>query len=144
MANYTCATRTNYFRVNDAESFKAFMARAYGTEDRVDLWEEKDKDGNTVYGFGTLGSIAGLRAVSDEDEEDDCDYDAFVDGIQKFVADGDAIIILESGHEKLRYVAGGALVITKDQCEYLDISDEAKKLAAKLLGNPEWATKCEY
>jgi len=49
MANYTCATRTNYFRVNDAENFKAFMARAYGTEDRVDLWEEKDKDGNTVY-----------------------------------------------------------------------------------------------
>jgi len=113
MANYTCATRTNYFRVNDAENFKAFMARAYGTEDRVDLWEEKDKDGNTVYGFGTFGSIAGLRAASDEDEEDDCDYDAFVDGIQKFVAPDDAIIILESGHEKLRYVTGSALVIKK-------------------------------
>jgi len=144
MANYTCATRTNYFRVNDAENFKAFMARAYGTEDRVDLWEEKDKDGNTVYGFGTFGSIAGLRAASDEDEEDDCDYDAFVDGIQKFVAPDDAIIILESGHEKLRYVTGSALVITKDHCESVDVANEAVKLAAKLLINPAWVTQCAY
>ncbi len=62
MANYTCATRTNYFRVNDAENFKAFMARAYGTEDRVDLWEEKDKDGNWKVICWILPLYPGMRS----------------------------------------------------------------------------------
>lgn len=30
MANYNCAIRTNYFRVKDADKFKAFMSDVYG------------------------------------------------------------------------------------------------------------------
>lgn len=109
MANYYASTRTNYFRVKDEEEFRKFMAHVSGTEDRVELWEEKDKNSNTVFGFGTLGGIAGVTDYhndSDADSDDeDCedDFDAFLDGLQTFVADDDAIIILESGHEKLRY-----------------------------------------
>lgn len=66
------------------------------------------------------------------------------DSLQTFVADDDAIIILESGHEKLCYVVGSAYIITKDRCDCLDISDLAVKYAAQLLGNPEWTTICDY
>ena len=109
MANYYASTRTNYFRVKDEEEFRKFMAHVSGTEDRVELWEEKDNNDNTVFGFGTLGGIAGVTDYhndSDADSDDeDCedDFDAFLEGLQTFVADDDAIIILESGHEKLRY-----------------------------------------
>ena len=50
MANYYAYIRTNYFRVKDEKKFREFMARVSGTEDRVELWEEKDKNGNTVFG----------------------------------------------------------------------------------------------
>ena len=50
MANYYAYIRTNYFRVKDEKKFSEFMARVSGTEDRVELWEEKDKNGNTVFG----------------------------------------------------------------------------------------------
>ena len=107
MANYYASIRTNYFRVKDEKKFREFMAHVSGTEDRVELWEEKDKNGNTVFGFGTLGGIAGVTDYHNnseddgEDEDSEADFDAFLDSLQTFVADDDAIIILESGHEKI-------------------------------------------
>ena len=124
MANYYASTRTNYFRVKDEEEFRKFMAHVSGTEDRVELWEEKDKNGNTVFGFGTLGGIAGVTDYHNDSEDDgedsEADFDAFLNALQTFVADDDAIIILESGHEKLRYVVGSAYIITRDHCDYYD------------------------
>lgn len=148
MANYYAATRTNYFRVKDADEFREFMSHVYGTEDRIELWEKKDMEDQLVFGFGTNSSIAGFRDCSsdmDEDEaNDECDYDAFVEKLQTFVADDDAIIIFESGHEKLRYVTGTALVITSDCYGYLDIADLAVKHAAAMLKDPQWNTTCSY
>ena len=141
MANYCCAVRTNYFHVNDPDGFKQFMDKVYGCEDAVDVWEEKDKDGETVFGFGCYGAIAGLVG---DDDEDDCEYDAFVDGLQKYVADDDAIIIMESGNEKLRYVIGSATIITSKKYEYLDIASLAAARAAEIIGNPGWVTKVDY
>ena len=42
MANYESCIRTNYFHVNNPEEFKKYMRRVYGTEDSIELWEEKD------------------------------------------------------------------------------------------------------
>lgn len=145
MANYESCIRTNYFHVNDPEGFKKYMRRVYGTEDSVELWEEQDAEGKPVFGFGTMGGIGGVNPEDENAEEvEDSDYDAVINDLQTFVADGDAIIILECGHEKLRYIVGSALVITKDQCESLDIAHLAASLAAKLLGDPNWCTRCEY
>ena len=49
MANYYASTRTNYFRVKDEEEFRKFMAHVSGTEDRVELWEEKDNNDNMEF-----------------------------------------------------------------------------------------------
>ena len=40
MANYNCAIRTNYFRVKDADKFKAFMSDVYSSEDEIEVFEE--------------------------------------------------------------------------------------------------------
>ncbi len=147
MANYTCSTRTNYFHVKEPEQFQAFMARVYGTEDHVELWEAPDADGNPTYAFGTEGSIGGLQPLDSEQAEDaydDADYDAFIHGLQELIADDDAVIIQESGGEKLRYLVGSALIITKNQCEHLDILDVAVAKARQMLGNPEWGTRTDY
>ena len=171
MANYYDITRTNYFHVKDEAAFRDFMSKAVGDEGGIDLWDdEKDDQGNTLFGFGLYGCIAGIpvpvtdenenkrggtdptsASVTDEEDEDDeesedveYDYDAFITGLQQFVADDDAILIFESGHEKLRYVGGGALVITAQETYYIDLQDAACKKAAELLHNEQWATKCTY
>lgn len=71
-------------------------------------------------------------------------YDEFIDGLQECVADDDAIIIFESGNEKLRYVVGSATIITSKDYEYISITHTASKRAAELLNNSEWTTQCEY
>lgn len=146
MANYCCTIRTNYFHVKDEEKFRVLMNRVYGSEDTIELWEEKDKAGNTVFGFGTYGGISGVKnAKEDYDEDvDETAYDEFIDGLQECVADDDAIIILESGNEKLRYVIGSATIITSKDYKYLDIAAVASQEAAEMLGRPNWRTRCEY
>ena len=146
MANYHCTIRTNYFHVKDEEAFRELMSRAYGSEDNLQLFESADKNGKTVFGFGVYGGIAGVRnADADEDDDvDDTAYDKFIAELQKCIADDDAIIILESGNEKLRYIVGSATIITSNDHSYLDITSIASKKAAKMLNNPEWQTKCEY
>ena len=146
MANYHCTIRTNYFHVKDEERFRELMSRVYGSEDNVNLFESKDKNGKTVFGFGVYGGISGVRnAMADEDDDaDDTAYDEFIAELQDCIADDDAIIILESGNEKLRYIVGSATIITSEDHDYLDITALATERAAEMLKNPDWQTICEY
>lgn len=130
MANYCCTIRTNYFHVKDENAFRTFMSRVYGCEDDIELWEEKDKDGRAVFGFGVYGGISGIRDQ--------------IDKLQEFVADDDAVIILESGNEKMRYVVGSATIVTSSDYKYIDIEDIAVKQAGEMLHNPLWKTICDY
>lgn len=141
MANYCCTIRTNYFHVKDENAFRTFMSRVYGCEDDIELWEEKDKDGRAVFGFGVYGGISGIR---DQDADEDSSYDDFIDKLQEFVADDDAVIILESGNEKMRYVVGSATIVTSSDYKYIDIEDIAVKQAGEMLHNPLWKTICDY
>lgn len=141
MANYNCAICTNYFHVKDENKFRDLMNRVYGSEGEIELYEEKDSSGETVFTFCLYGGIAGLRnAKADDDDADESSYDEFIDGLQECVSDNDAVIILEAGHEKLRYVIGSATVITSKGYRYMDISDIAIREAAAMLGNSKWET----
>ena len=146
MANYCCTIRTNYFHVKDEEKFRALMNRAYGYEDNIEFWEKRDANGNTVFGFGVYGGISGLRnsGADEDDDYDESSYDEFLDGLQECVADDDAIIILEAGNEKMRYIIGAATIITSSNRAYLDIEDLAKQKASEFLCNPSWQTQCTY
>lgn len=149
MANYTCTVRTNYFRVKDPDEFRSFMARVYGREDAVTLWEEKSENGTPLFAFGSYGGIGGLRGSAeneseDEVQDDDEAYDEFIAGLQHHIADDDAVIILEAGHEKMRYVIGCAEIVTSEAHEGLDMTSLVISKAAAMLNDPKWITKCEY
>lgn len=146
MANYNCAIRTNYFHVADEKRFRELLGQACGCEDAVILWEEKDQDGKTVFGFGCYGGNSSISVVEgDEDEEEfeDTSYDKFIEELQKCVAEDDAVIIFVAGNENLRYVAGTALIITRSDVKYIDLIETAVKEAARMLGQPGWRSKCD-
>ena len=142
MANYNCAIRTNYFRVKDADKFKAFMSEVYGSEDEIEVFEKPDKNGVTRYGFVCYGGICGVCSMNEDCE--DSSYDLFVEGLQQYVADDDAIILFESGNEKLRSLIGSAVVITSKEYRYMRIEDFAISEAAKTLNNPKLTTEVAY
>lgn len=146
MANYHCAIRTNYFHVKDPELFRQFMARVYGADGTVELWEEQDTSGQITFAFGSNGGISGLRNAAEDTSEtaNESAYDEFVCGLQQHIQENDAVIILESGREKLCYLVGTAEIITSTGCDHLDISDLAQRHAAIMLGNPAWQTKLDY
>ena len=143
MANYCCTIRTNYFHVKDEAEFRLLMEQVYGSEDAVEIWEKRDDEGNTTFGFGCYGGIAGIRDT-DDDDLDETAFDRFLEKLQQCVAENDAVIILEAGNEKMRYVVGTALILTNKACEYLDIAELAEKRAAELLATPSWKTKLMY
>lgn len=142
MANYNCVVRTNYFHVKDMDAFLDLMNRTVGSEDGVEIWEETDQDGNPIYAFGCYGGIAGLPNESDGKIDDDS-YDRFTDELQKCVAENDAVIIMESGHEKLRYVTGSAFIITSNDTKYLDVETLALEATEKMIGT-EFVTRMDY
>lgn len=88
--NYNRAIRTNYFHVQNPQGFRAFMDTVYAGRNKVFLFEKEDDCGSIVFRFECNAEISGLR--SDTDEE--LIYDDFIDGLQKFVANDEEIVIL--------------------------------------------------
>ena len=148
MANYCCATRTNYFRVKNPDEFRSFMRKVLCSEDKIDVWEKRGADGVTRFGFGCYGEILGLGIGPQTEESydyyDDFSLEDFVNGLSELVAKDDAIIIMESGNEKLRYVTGYAIVITSGGSDSIDIGDVAGARAREFLANENWATDVSY
>ena len=142
MANYNCAIRTNYFHVKDAEKFKNLMQNV-DAEDEIQVFMNHDEKGEPVYGFGCYGGISGIPNPDNPDDWDGS-YDHFTDALQELVADDDAIIIMEAGHEKLRYITASAQVITSKETARLDIIPLAVTKVAEMLHNPKWKTRAKY
>jgi len=141
MANYMGFTRTNYFSVTDVEKFRQIIADSYCSEGEIEVFEDT-VNGCVKFGFGCYGAICGIRELLDDDDEGD--YDAFVDALQSVLADGDAIIITEVGYENLRYLIGHSHIITRSNTFSINLRDRAIAEARILLNNPKYDTKMEY
>lgn len=146
MSDYICTVRSNYFHVKNPDAFRDFMGRVYGSTDQISLWQEQDNESRPVFGFGSYGAIAGLKnaAADDDDLLDESAYDEFIRGLQEHVAEDDAVILMEAGHEKLCYVTGAATILTSSGQEYLNLAETATNWAAEMLRNPGWRTQCDY
>ena len=142
MANYVGCVRTNYFRVKDMDAFKDIVSRI-ASEDKVSLFVNEENP--ELVGFGSLSSIMGIYPEKyDEDEDIDFCTDELAAELQKVVAEDDAIIMTEVGNEKLRYVSGGAYIITSREIQYLDLKSIATHTAREMLQNPTWNTEHNY
>ena len=138
MANYEGTTRTNYFRVTDEERYKELVKNFACDTDDVHHYA-KNKDGKIFHMFGAYGRI---DYVSDDNEL--CSLsDAFYPELQRILPEGEAFILQEVGHEKLRYVNGRADIVTKDTVKYVDLATAIMQKAKELLGK-EFETELEY
>lgn len=76
-------------------------------------------------------------------EPGDDNMTSFYKELQTILPDDDAMILLESGYEKLRYVTGFATIVTNKKITFLDLSDLAVKTAGKMLGI-DFKTEMDY
>lgn len=142
MANYYGTVRTNYFKVTDEEKYQEIFSNLTA-EESIEDFTEKTDDGELLHGFGSYSTI---DYCNEDDEDDDgCGgIDRFIELLQPILADGEVFIYQEVGNEKLRYLIGLSVIVTKDKIEYVDITQTAKEMARKMLGNPSKDVRLEY
>lgn len=141
MSTYYCTARTNYFKVTDEERYAELFANLVASDgDEVEDFT-KEENGVILHGFGAMSSID--YRVSDGDNPE-YDFDVFLDEIQKILPDDEAFIYMETGHEKLCYLTGYAIVVTSKEKKSKGIKDWALVTAKELLGNPDFETQMEY
>ena len=124
MANYISTTVSNYFRVKDEVAYNELLKKVSADDIYIDT---KEIEGELYHFIGGYGSIYGI-----ENEDGDCDYDAFIDELKKCVHEEDVIILKEVGHEKLRYVTAFAVIIASNHVQYLDLDLLAEGYANQL------------
>lgn len=143
MANFYGSARTNYFKVKDAEAFKAWL----GTLPDLELISH-EHEGETYYGFlaqcpdsGCFPSY-GFDRELDEPSDEPIDWAA---ELSVHLQEGQVAIMMECGAEKLRYLAGWANAIYSDGREvWVSITDIYDK-AARAFGVPlNTISKAEY
>lgn len=145
MANYYANSRTNYFRVTDEDKFAELFANIVCDDDEVKDFT-KVEDGIIIHAFGGYGSINYQKPNNsgESDEDYDYDFDSFLAELQKILPEDEAFIYTECGHEKLRYITGFSIVVTKNKIDSIDIYSGAIGLARKMPNNKKFQTKMEY
>lgn len=129
MANYNAYVTTNNFTVTDEEKYQ----KLYKGLISEDLYyaSYKDEEGVLHHGFASYGSVDYYH--EDDEDYEEPDFDEFVNGLQKILPEDETFILYEVGHEKLRYVCGYAIVVTKTDYEVIDLENTAKEMAKKLI-----------
>lgn len=138
MADYNGRVLTNYFRVEDEQALRSLLNRC-AANGKIEVYQ-KMINGVAHFSFRCMGEIYG---VSDS-EDDEGDYGEFIVCLQSLLPKGEALILLEAGGEKLNYLRGVALVLTKYSSETIDIKLEALQSARDQLDNPVYDTRMDY
>ena len=132
MANYYGVTRTNYFAVTDEDAFRQIIA-GYSNPKML-VFEKVQQDGTKLFGFGCYASLDSLK--SEDGEPEDCEEaDVFYEELQGVLQEGHSIMVCETGHENLRYLISRVIVITKHDIQFIDLGDQAIRLARNMLND---------
>lgn len=109
MANWYGTARSNYVRLKDPQAVKALLAER---TPEVHVEESSSKPGLYVFLVSGMSDSGGWPSVplldADGEEDDDADHIGFDDLIAEHLADGEVLILVECGAEKLRYLTGWA------------------------------------
>jgi len=133
MANYYATARSNYFKVKDADAFKAWCLRS-----SLEVLEGNEN----LYAIASADPDGGGWPCQRDDEPgNELEEFDLVDELAGHLAGNCVAILMESGAEKLRYVIGVAIAVNAKgesiQIELEDIYDRAAGLGEVL-------TRCEY
>jgi len=135
MANYEGTARSNYFKVKDADAFKAWCLGC-----SLEFFESAEHDG--LYAIASADPDGGgWPSQRDDSAGNELEEFDLVDELAGHLAGNSVAILMESGHEKLRYVTGIAIAVNaKGKSIQIALEDIYDKGAA--LG--EVLTRCEY
>ena len=102
MANYCATWRSNYFQVKDQDAFEE--AASEWPDTRV---VTRDVDGeDTLFAImeDERGDQGGMPSGRYNDETGDYEELDLLQELSEHLPEGEVAILMESGHEKLRYV----------------------------------------
>ena len=140
MANWSGASRSNYVRVADIEGLKKSLAN----------WEiEIVAKGDKIAMFPQTedGSWPSWRCAEDEDGPHEVEFDFGTD-VMPYVAEGEVLVVMTSGAEKLRYITGNASAYVRrgDKVEVVSIGlyDIYAKAATTFGVDQHHITAAEY
>ncbi len=138
MANYECASRTNYFRVTDDERFNQRIAGKLTSDDGndVSVWS-RTEDEVKKYAFGAYGEIL-YEGIPLTDSEE------FLTEMQEILPDGEAFVLEEVGHEKLRYLSNMAYVITKYDSACIDLDAFIRRKVREIVQDDTYQCVLDY
>lgn len=125
MANYSGAARSNYFRVKDDSAFEEAMASL------PESATSQDDEGRFMV-MSTCPDTGGwVTLMEDEKTGEDIEVDLAAI-ISEHLADDEVAVLMEAGHEKLRYISGYAQAINargeRRTVSLADIYDLAREL----------------
>ena len=137
MANFESTTRTNYFSVTDEEAFDVITGKLTSDDGNgVSVWS-KTVNGVKKYAFGAYGEIRYDDIPLTYSEE-------FLSEMQAILPDGEAVVIEEMGHEKLRYLSGVAYIITKHDNDCIDFDTFIRKKVHDMTQNNAYECELDY
>ena len=142
MANYYATARSNYFAVKDETTFRKW-AESLGLEILEPTHHNKVADGIRRHGItpGNGDDSGGWPTSRYDEESDQCEAIDVAAQLSAHLADGEVAILMEVGHEKLRYLSGSAVAVNhKGETAVVELDDIYE--AARVLG-PK-ITRAEY
>jgi hypothetical protein len=136
MANYYASTRSNYFRVKDADAFKAWCEQRY-----LEFWTKTIDGMGECYAItADTGDCCGWPSY---DIDGDCEFD-FTGELAEHLDPRDVAIIFEVGSEKLRYLTGFATAIHADGSTVAVSLHDIYQRAAEEFGDDLTMTEGSY
>lgn len=124
--------------MTDEEKYKEIIDKI-DCECGLDFWEETDEKGVKRHGFGGYGSLYAY----DEETGDDL-LDDVLESLAEVLPEDEAIIITEIGNEKLRYLVGQAVIVTRSTIQFVDLQSVALATARSMLEDPDFVTQLDY
>jgi hypothetical protein len=126
MADWYGTARSNYVKVADKEGLNKALEPF-----EMDVHHNMEDDTVAFFGIDQYGGWPGWCDVYNEekDQYDEVEFDPETH-IVPYLADGEVLIMMECGAEKLRYITGHASAFTKGKPSvYLSLGDIYKKAA---------------
>ncbi len=132
MANFYGIGRTNYVRFANLERVNQ-ICDIIGAE-LVDSQKDGDRRHALLFNNGFVASFQG---------DDGNEYDT-LDELASCLADGEVLVAIESGHEKLRYITGWATVINTAGNRRSINLDTIYEIAKEIAPPNSAVTRAEY
>lgn len=139
MADWYGAARSNYVRIKDMEGLKASLEPF-----EIEISHGSDENEGKICLLGSSADNGGMPSYIWEDGTDEMIEFSFAEHVCPFMEDGEILVVMESGAEKLRYITGYASAYNaKGDAVHVSLSDIYTKAAEFFNIKEDDISRCE-